>query len=495
MRIVGYLVVGLVGLLIFMVANTVASLPAGDAKRLKPLEVDGADARRAAEHLGAAVRLKTISFSLDRAPDDAAFKGFQMLLQSLYPHAHEVLQREVVSGYSLMYRWPAASDSGKKPIGLTAHMDVVPVPEVGLADWPMPPFAGEIDENGILWGRGTLDDKGILISIMEAVEKLTAAGFQPDRDIYLMFGHDEELGGERGAAVMAGMLKDRGVQLAWLMDEGSAIAAGVIPGVESPVALISLGEKGSVTLKFSATDDGGHSSAPKPYTAASLAASAGSAQMDNQFPLVLDQHLEAFLKAVAPEQPFLNRFMIANLWATRGLMADELAKSPTVAAFMHTTTAFTMMQSGTKSNILPQYGEAVVNYRIHPRDTVASVTDRAREITGDERVTIENLGGGREATSLSRVEGEGYQTIAATIRDQFGDIPIAPTLTVQGTDARHYDGVADDVYRFMPLVVGPDTLKQIHGTAEHISVEALARQVAFFEALIQKAASGAGGTP
>lgn len=487
MRILGYLVVGLVGLIIFMVANTLATLPAGEAKSLKASSVATEDAKRYAQNLSKAITYQTISHSLDRAPDEAAFKGFHAFLRDTFPHVHKTMELEVVSNYSLMYRWKG-TDSGKKPIGLTAHMDVVPVPEVGLKDWPQPPYAGVV-KDGIIWGRGTLDDKGIMMSIMEAAEKLIASGFVPDRDIYLMFGHDEELGGDLGAAVMAKTLKDRGIQLAWLMDEGSAIAAGVIPGVESPVALVSLGEKGSVTLRFSATDDGGHSSAPKPFTAASLAAKAGAAQMENQFPLVLDEHLESFLMAVAPEQPFLNRFMIANLWATRGVMADELAKSPTVAAFMHTTTAMTMMRSGVKTNILPQYGETVVNYRIHPRDTVAGVTDRARDIVGDDRVKIENLGGGREATSMSDPQGEGYQTIAATIRDRFGDIPIAPTLTVQGTDARHYDGVADGVYRFMPLVVGPDTLKQIHGTAEHISVEALARQVDFFEALIK----GAGG--
>ncbi|NVJ98928.1 MAG: M20/M25/M40 family metallo-hydrolase [Alphaproteobacteria bacterium] len=479
---------GLVALAIFMVANTQAKLPADDAKHLNPAEYDVAGAMQMAERLAGAVRFETVSYNLDRAPDDTAFKGFQDYLVDTYPAAHTVLEREVVSDYSLMYRWPAAHDADKKPIALTAHMDVVPVPETGLKDWPQPPFAGVIDDDGVLWGRGTLDDKGILISIMEAVERLAESGFQPDRDIYLMFGHDEELGGDRGAAVMAKMLADRGVQLAWLMDEGSAIAAGVIPGVESPVALISLGEKGSVTLKFSATDDGGHSSAPKPYTAASLAAKAGSAQMEHQFPLVLDEHLEAFLMAVAPEQPFLNRFMIANLWATRGLMAEELAKSPTVAAFMHTTTAFTMMKSGVKTNILPQYGEAVVNYRIHPRDTVAGVFARAQEITANDRVTVEKMGEGREASSLSDPEGEGYHAITAAIKAEFGDIPIAPTFTVQGTDARHYDGVADGVYRFMPLVVGPDTLKQIHGTAEHITIEALARQVSFFEVLIRRAA-------
>ncbi|WP_417456441.1 M20/M25/M40 family metallo-hydrolase [Kordiimonas sp.] len=488
MRILKLLGLGVLVLITVMVTRTFMMLPAGEARTLRSAEIDPVEARRIGENLAAAIRFQTISHSLDTPPDDAAFKGFHTFLEETYPGAHRVMEKEVVSDYSLMYRWPAGGESSKKPIALLAHMDVVPIPEYGLKDWKYPPFDGVIDEDGVLWGRGALDDKGILISLMEAAERLAAAGFTPDRDIYFLFGHDEELGGDLGAIKMAERLAAKGVQLAWAMDEGSAMTDGIVPGVGSPVALVSLGEKGSVTLKFSAEDEGGHSSAPKEFTAASLAAKAGVAVMDNPYDAVLDEHLEEFLFAVAPEQPFINRMMIANLWLTRPLLEAQLSKSPTVAAFMRTTTAFTMMKSGTKANILPQYGEAVVNYRIHPRDTVASVTERARALVADERVTIENLGGGREATSLSSPMGEGYQAIEATIRDEFGDIPIAPTLTVQGTDARHYDAVADGVYRFMPFVFKPDDLKRIHGTNEAVPITVIARQVDFFEKLMRRSA-------
>jgi len=487
MRIFNYFILALLGLVSFMVGRTYLLLPSAAPVALIMPQAGEAETAHIAANLSRAITYKTISYGLDVAPDDAAFKGFHTFLATTYPNAHRVMEREIVSNYSLMYRWPAAEPKGKKPIALLAHMDVVPVPERGLGDWAHPPFAGVIDEAGKLWGRGALDDKGILISLMEAAERLARAGFQPDRDIFFLFGHDEELGGDKGAAVIAGLLKKRGIQLAWALDEGSAIAEGLIPGVKSPVALISLGEKGSVTLKFSAEDSGGHSSAPKAFTAASLAAKAGVAVTENPYPLVLDEHLEAMLLAIAPEMDFSKRLAIVNLWATRPLLAEQLAKSPTVGAFMHTTTAFTMMKSGTKTNILPQYGEALVNYRIHPRDSVASVTERARNIVDDERIMITNMGGGREATAMSSVSGKGYRLIAETIREQFGDIPLAPTLTVQGTDARHYGSVADGTYRFMPFVVGPDTLGQIHGTNEHISVVALARQVDFFEALIRRA--------
>ncbi|WP_262693346.1 M20/M25/M40 family metallo-hydrolase [Kordiimonas aquimaris] len=471
---------------VIAVARTLMLLPARAPIAMQEISAPPEVRDRYAQNLAAAIRFKTISTGDGAAPDHAAFAGFHAFLQDTYPAAHVAMNREVVADYSLIYRWPG-SDATKKPIAFTAHMDVVPVPAFGLADWQHDPFAGIIDDDGVIWGRGAMDDKGMLIALMETIEKLAQQGFVPNRDVYLMFGHDEEIGGG-GASAMAALLKARGIQFSWLIDEGSAMVEGAVPGVESTVALISLGEKGSVTLKLSAEDEGGHSSAPKRFTAASLAARAGYLVTDNPYPLVLDENLERFLMSVAPEMDFGARVAIANLWATRPLLRDQLAENPTLAAFMHTTTAFTMMQSGTKSNILPQYGEAIVNYRIHPRDTVAGVIERARRIIDDPRVVVEQLGG-RDATSMSSTDSEGYTMIAGTIKDVFGPIPTAPTLTVQATDGRFYYGVSDDVYRFTPFVFRPGDLKRIHGTNEAMHRDDLVRQVAFFEALISKAAS------
>ncbi|MBL4788130.1 MAG: M20/M25/M40 family metallo-hydrolase [Kordiimonadaceae bacterium] len=489
MRVLKYIVGAILLLVAVMVGRTLVLVPGGAAKTLKIATLDAAETNKIAANLATAIRIKTVSYGLDTAPDDAEFKAFHAFLETTYPAAHAALRKEIISGYSLMYRWPAAAaNPPKKPIALLAHMDVVPVPAAGVSNWTEAPFAGVIDSDGNIWGRGTVDNKGSVIALMETAERLAKSGFQPDRDIYFLFGHDEELGGGNGAAVMAKLLQDRGVQLAWVLDEGSAIAIDIVPGIKSPLAGISLGEKGSVTLKFSAKAKGGHSSAPASSTAASLAAKAGVAVMDNPYPYVLDSNLEAMLLAAAPELPFVQRIAMANMWLTRPLLKQTLAKSQTVAAFMHTTTAFTMMQSGTKSNILPQYGEAIVNYRIHPRDTVESVVARATEIIASDQVEVTRLGG-RNATSMSSVDGEGYLTIADTIREEFGDIPVIPTLTVQATDSRHYGMISDGVYRFGPLVVGPEDLQRIHGTNEHIHKDAFARQVDFFEKLLKRAAN------
>ncbi len=488
MKFLKYILIAVLVLVAITLTRTLLLFPAADPVSINFPQLGEVETQQIAENLSKAITYKTISHGLDVAPDHEAFTGFHVFLEETFPKAHAVMERELVGGYSLMYRWPAKAGSTKKPIAFLGHMDVVPVPEFGLKDWIHPPYSGYIDENGIIWGRGAVDDKGMLMALLESVERLAGEGFMPDRDIYFMFGHDEELGGDNGALKMAALLKERGVQLEWAVDEGSAMVDGVIKGVNSPLALISLGEKGSVTLKFSAKGDGGHSSAPKDYTAASLAASAGVKVTENQYPLVLDDTLESMFTAMAPQMDFKNRLVIGNMWLTKPLMKSELSKNPTIAAFMHTTTAFTMMKAGTKTNILPQYGEALVNYRIHPRDTVDGVAARAREIIADDRVEITKLGG-REATSMSSVEGEGYKDIAASVHAVFGSLPVAPTLTVQGTDARHYYSVADNVYRFMPFVFEPDGLKKIHGTNEAISIEAMVSQVVYFEDLIRRSAS------
>ena len=137
---------------------------------------------------------------------------------------------------------------------------------------------------------------------------MIAEGFAPDRDVYFLFGHDEEIGGENGAGAIVEHLRTNGVQFEWVLDEGSAPVKGVIPGYDGIAALISLGEKGSTTLELIAEAEGGHSSTPGRDTAASIVARAAARIADNPYPAKLDKTTSAFLKALAPELSFAQRF-------------------------------------------------------------------------------------------------------------------------------------------------------------------------------------------
>lgn len=452
-----------------------------------PIAYDVYDGEAIAGRLGEAVRFKTISWGDGRAPDADAFNGFAAFLARAYPAAHEAMTVERADGYSLIYRWPG-SDASQKPIAFLAHMDVVPVEQGTEDQWTRPAFSGVIHD-GALWGRGSLDDKGHLMPILEAMEKLAASGFAPSRDIYLLIGHDEELGGPDGAAAIAETLKARGVHFDFTLDEGSGVVDGLIPGIAKPVALISTAEKGSITLRFTANAEGGHSSAPQPDTAVSLAARAVVAMSDHPFPAKIDANVVAFLHAIAPELPFFNRMLLSNLWLTDHMVKTRLMKDPVTAASLHTTTAPTMIEGGAKSNILPQQASAIVNYRIHPRDSVASVRERAMRLAG-ENINVEVLSA-QEPSRQSSIKADAYLAIAETTALIFGDVPIAPSLTLQGTDSKHYVDLADGNYRFTPFVYENADLKRIHGTDERVSLENLARAAAWYEALIRRTAGPA----
>lgn len=474
--------VGLVLAVVVVAAARTLALPVSALADANPApDVPQAIATGAAARLGEAIRIKTISFGGGRT-SRAAFEDFHAFLKRAYPKSHAAMERTVIAGQSLIFRWPGRDPAGR-PVALAAHMDVVPVEPGTEDDWEQPPFSGAI-ARGIVWGRGALDDKGSLIAIMEAAERLIAQGFAPARDVYFLFGHDEEIGGLAGAGGIVEVLRRKGVAFEWVLDEGSAPVRGVVPGHDGAAALISLGEKGFVTLELTVEAPGGHSSTPGRDTAASILGRAVGRIADKPFPAKIDRNIVAFLHAIAREQAFPARLVLANLWLTGGLVAAQLDKDPAAAAMLRTTTAVTVLQSGSKENILPQKARALVNFRIHPRDTPEDVIRRTTRIVDDPRVEIRPVGA-RPASEISSADGLGYRAVVEALSKSHGAIVVAPSLTLGGTDLRHYGGIADDAYRFFPFVIEPSDLGRIHGTGERIEIENLGRGVMFYEALLR----------
>ena len=257
--------VAIIGVLILVLVTKTLTYPWKKQGQVDPVAPRKVDADELAVHLAEAVRFRTVSHQDPSQNDAGELLALHDWLQKTYPVAHSVLRREIVNEHSLLYTWEGKSSS-LKPVIFLAHMDVVPVEPATEGSWTNPPFDGVISE-GFVWGRGTLDMKGILVAIMEAVELQIADGHQPERTIMLGFGHDEEIGGRNGAVKIAELLKSRGVRLKWVIDEVSAITQGVIPGMDVPVALVGIAEKGYVTLELIACGKGGHTSMP-PYDTA-----------------------------------------------------------------------------------------------------------------------------------------------------------------------------------------------------------------------------------
>ncbi len=451
-----------------------------------PLTLDG---NAIAGRLAEALRIPTLSLVPGRAgASEESFRAFRAWLAETYPAFHAATTLETVGTHTLIFKWEG-SGSDQAPVAFLAHQDVVPVEPDTLADWTHPPFDGVIAD-GYVWGRGALDMKSILVTVVEAAERLAQEDFRPTRDIYFFFGHDEEVGGEDGMAAVKALMLSRGIRLAWTLDEGSSIIEGrSFLGVEPDVALISTAEKGYLTLALTAQDPGGHSSVPRNDTAISRLGRALARLSERQFPARIDAQTEQFLRAVASEQDFLTRFLVANLWLTAPLVESQLLANPTTAARLRTTTAATMIEGGTAENVLPQNATATVNFRIHPSDTIESVIARVERVIADEAITVRVAGISPpgEPSPSGAVDGEGYRIIEGAVGSVFGPIVAAPSLTVAGTDSKHMVAIADDTYRFAPFRLTPEDLAGIHGTNEHIPVAQLPRMVAFYETVLRHA--------
>ena len=404
-----------------------------------------------AERLSQSIQFQTISFQSPELKDQSQFSAFIDWVHTSYPRVQQSLEY-IQFKDTMLYRWPG-SDASLQPILVTGHYDVVPVIPGSESQWQQPPFSGAIVD-GLIWGRGALDDKSGVLGILEAVTYLLDAGHQPQRTVYLSFGHDEEIGGREGAAAVAAYLKDQGVQLAWSLDEGSFIFDGLIAGVDSLVAAINVAEKGSITLDIVAAAEGGHSSMPPQTSAITDLARAITQLEEHPVPGGLEGLAADMFDKISRHMPFVPRVFFANQWLFGGLINDQLSGAPTTNAMLRTTTAPTMLSGSVKTNVLPIEAVATVNFRIHPRDSMDSIESYVTDLVASDSISVHRRGGA-DASAVSDWNAPGFAIIAQSMREIHGDIPVAPGLMIAASDSRHYGKVADNAYRFNPIRLTP----------------------------------------
>ena len=440
----------------------------------------------AAERLAGSIRIPTISHENPAAFDAKAFQALHAYLKAHFPRVHSSLQREVVGSHSLLFSW-RGRDPSLKPILLMGHLDVVPVERGTEEKWQEKPFSGRIAD-GFIWGRGAIDNKLSVLGTMEAVEMLLREGFRPARGVYLAYGHDEEVGGSRGAREIAALLERRGVELEMVLDEGGVIGDGLLPGVSRPTALAGIAEKGFLSLELTTRAAGGHSSVPPSRSAIGILGSAIARLEENPMPARLVEPTRQLFETIGPEFPFIQRAVFANLWLTRPLVIGRLEDGPTTNAMVRTTTAATIFQAGTKENVLPSRARAVVNFRILPGDGIGGVIEHVRRVIDDERVELERVGFSAEPSGVSSTSSLGYRTLERTIQSVAPEAIVAPFLVVVVTDARYFGELSRNVFRFLPIRLEPGDLARMHGTNERIGLGDYERAIRFYRQLILNAA-------
>ncbi|MCL4107757.1 UNVERIFIED_CONTAM: hypothetical protein GTU68_027142 [Idotea baltica] len=410
---------------------------------------------------------------------------FHEYLETQFPLTHENLEKEIVSDLSLVYRWKG-KDASINPALFLAHMDVVPVDESSESNWDFDAFSGAISEGYIL-GRGTMDDKGSVLSIMEATEQLLAEGITPEYDIYFAFGHDEEIGGEYGAVRIAEKFANEKRKFSFIIDEGLVVITDGLSGISKPIGLIGLAEKGAMSMTLTVKlENGGHAMMPPKETAITILSEALVNLKNNPPKVQFNESVDKMFANIGPQMKWPERLFFANQWLFKPLIANSLSKSNAANALIKTTLAPTIIDGGIMDNVLPSQATATINVRIVPGETVESVLAYVKKTIDDERISVssEAVNKPRDPTTISPTDHIGFKSIQRSIYEVFGDVIVAPGLVIAGTDARHYGAVCDATYRFMPVMVSNKDLEGIHGVNEKLSIENYKNMVRFYQRLI-----------
>ena len=399
-----------------------------------------------------------------------------------FPAFHKTAERWVLSPYSVIYRWKGSGAAAKDDAVLfLAHYDVVAA-ETGK--WSVDPFGAET-KDGFIYGRGTLDMKAILVSLLEAAENLCLAGFVPKRDVWFAFGGDEERTGIRGGKEAAKWFTAREQRFSWLLDEGTPIGVDQIKGINSPLALVSMEEKGFMSLDLCVRQEPGHASRPPRTQATELLARALCRIAARPFPYSLTPTVENFFKQVSPLLHGINGFGMRHARALGPLFFKIAASTPTVASMLHTTVAMTQLEGSSADNVLPSEVRAVINIRLLQPWTVEAATDFIRKAVNDERVSITAHGMATgPVTAKNGFQNSGWKEIESALADAWPGIPILPFIMVATTDSRHFDDFTGGIYRFAPHKLNPKDLDGIHGHDERISEENLRQGLKFYTKLM-----------
>lgn len=425
------------------------------------------------ERLAQLVRVPTVANT-----GDGPFEEFVALLAELYPLVHSRLTVETVTDRGLLFHWKGASR--ERPVVLMAHYDVVPVEPQG---WDDDPFSGTI-RDGVVWGRGTLDDKGALLVILEAAENLLADGFVPAHDTYLSFGGNEETYGQAAVAI-AELFQQRGI-VPWLvLDEGGAVIDAPLSFVQVPSAMVGVGEKGIVTLRLTVAGTGGHASTPPARSTAGQLARALRRIEKNPFAARMPVPFRQMLRAFEPHVSARYRAALVALRLLHRPAAKILAsRGGEAAALMHTTVAVTMLDGGTAANVLPSSLSAVLNIRVAQGESTTTVVSTLERAINDPAVRIDVLEDS-EPTSLSPTDNEQFALIRAAVDSAYPGTVTAPYVMMAATDSRHFHRFAPAVYRFSPLAMTAAQRASIHGDNEHVTIDSLERGERFFQQLLR----------
>ncbi len=425
------------------------------------------------------IKCKTVSYNDPALEDEGEFRKLLDMLPTLYPRVFEVCEYTEFPNRGILFRWQGKAQGD--PAVLMAHYDVVPVNEDG---WDKPAFDAII-EDGVLWGRGSLDTKVTFNGVLSAAEHLIEQGFTPEKDIYFAFSGGEEVNG-RGAVNIVNYFKEQGITPEMVVDEGGAVVENVFPGVKTPCGLIGIAEKGMMNVKYTAKSKGGHASAPKPGSPLVRLSEACLKVEGHPFKSHITAPVAQMFDTLGRHSSFVFRLVFSNMWLFKGLIDNLLCKKSggEINALMRTTAAFTQAEGSDATNVIPPKASIVSNMRLNPADNIESALAYLKKTVKDENVEIELLHG-MNPSRISRTDCDAYQKVASAVASTWKGSIVSPYLMMQCSDSRHWGVISDKVYRFSAMDLTAEERGTIHGNNERIRLECANRAVEFYIRLMK----------
>ncbi len=480
-----YVLFALLGIVaVFAVLLIIAVIRAISIKAILPEKAVNVDytpeeEKLYAEKLSAMVKVPTVSAEPDET-DLERFEKLHAVMREKFPLIFKTLEVTDIDR-NLILRWKGA-DSSKEPLLFMGHQDVVPAPDDGT--WKYPPFSGEIAD-GRVHGRGAFDCKCTVFSEWQAVEELIAEGFTPPRDIYLTCSVNEENSGG-GAEKVVNWFKEKGIRLAFAMDEGGAIVSGLIPGISTNVVAAGVVEKGSAHIKFTAKGKGGHSSTPVPGNPiARLSAFVCEIEKKNPFKKQFVPIVDDMFAHLAPYLTFPLRLLLGNLWLFKPLVGWVMPKfSPMANAFLRTTIVFTMSGGSEAANVIPAEAYVVANIRPSIQQNLDSCLDVLKKIAAKYDLEAEVIKGS-SASGITDSHGEEFRYIEECIHACYPGFCFTPYYMAGGTDCRKFEPITDNCIRLCPIRAQPDQMDAMHAANESINTDALAEAVKCYKYIMK----------
>ena len=437
------------------------------------------DKEGAVNALAELVTCKTISYYDHSKEDDREFEKLIEKLPNLYPNVFKTCDFQQLPDRGLLFKWPGKTAG--EPAVMMAHYDVVPVNE---DQWEKPAFEAII-EDGVMWGRGTLDTKVTFNGVLYAANHLIGQGFQPEHDVYFAFSGGEEVSG-KGAVNIVDLFEKQGIVPAMVVDEGGAVVENVFPGVKEPCGLIGIAEKGMINASFRCKSSGGHASAPKPHTPVGILSKACTRVESNPFKAHIEGPAAQMFDTLGRYSTTLYRMIFANMWCF-GWVIDLLGKTSggEMNALVRTTVAFTQMEGSSAANVIPPEAKMVANMRLNPSDTVESALQYLRKVVNDENVEVTALESS-EPSRVSTTDCPGWEKVSSSVAETWRGSIVAPYLMVQCSDSRHWGRISDKVYRFSAMDLTSAERATIHGNNERIRLETVHKAVEFYIRLMGK---------